>query len=231
MMWPDRPIALLQGWGYTPAVWSALAAELEREVICPAMSGCADDLAARIPDGALVVGWSLGGMQALDLARRHPEKCAGLVLIATTPRFVAAPDWDHGLGAELVLGFRDAFAASPQRTLRRFVALQSLNDENRARVAAELDEALADPATNFDGLAAGLRTLCSWDLRASLPADVQCTLIHGRADAVVPLSAATWLARQFPGSVLHLFEDTGHAPHVSHTEAVAAIIREADDNL
>jgi len=38
----------------------------------------------------LVLGWSLGGILAIELALRHPERVAGLILIATAARPVGA---------------------------------------------------------------------------------------------------------------------------------------------
>mgnify|MGYP002776999391 CR=1 FL=1 len=42
-------------------------------------------------DRALILGWSLGGIVALELAARFPEKVSGLILIATSAR----PWGDH----------------------------------------------------------------------------------------------------------------------------------------
>ncbi|MBE9011675.1 alpha/beta hydrolase [Pseudanabaenaceae cyanobacterium LEGE 13415] len=42
-------------------------------------------------DRALILGWSLGGIVALELAARFPEKVSGLILIATS----ACPWGDH----------------------------------------------------------------------------------------------------------------------------------------
>ena len=39
-------------------------------------------------DRCILVGWSMGGSSALRLATRFPEKIAGLVLIAATPRMM-----------------------------------------------------------------------------------------------------------------------------------------------
>lgn len=56
---------------------------------------CADDVAALLRElgiqRALVVGFSMGGPIALLLARRHPERVAGLVLASTAAVFSTSP--------------------------------------------------------------------------------------------------------------------------------------------
>lgn len=45
----------------------------------------ADTLKQGIPQGSVMVGHSLGGMVALELAARHPERVRALILIETVP--------------------------------------------------------------------------------------------------------------------------------------------------
>src|SRR5439155_22833894 len=57
-----------------------------------------------------LLGWSLGGQLALDLAAALPSRIERLALIATTPRFLAGPDCRCGAAPALL--------ARPQRQLR-----------------------------------------------------------------------------------------------------------------
>ena len=126
------PVVLLHGWGYRPSLWQSLIEALgNRAVLAPALNpphekleSWADELAPKLPEAGLFVGWSLGAMLALSLATRHPEKVSGLLLIGATPRFVADPTWPHGLEADIVSRFEADFSRSPERTLRRFLALE-----------------------------------------------------------------------------------------------------------
>jgi len=56
------------------------------------LADCADDVAALLDvegiDSAIAVGYSMGGPIAQLLWRRHPDKVSGLVLCATSDRFV-----------------------------------------------------------------------------------------------------------------------------------------------
>ena len=172
-----------------------------------------------------MVGWSLGGMLALHIARHYPQKVARLVLIDTTPRFVQADDWQPALSAATLADFRHNFDADPAATQRRFVALQSLGDAARKNASASLTAALTAADDKQPALATGLRLLAETDLRDLIPAITQpVRLLHGGADKLMPVAAAEWLADTLPNARLSVFGNAGHAPFVSRAQECAALI-------
>ncbi|NMF91302.1 alpha/beta fold hydrolase, partial [Aromatoleum petrolei] len=194
-----------------------------------------DALLPALPERAVLCGWSLGSLIALDLARRHPERVARLILIGATPCFVArssdAP-WPHGLDAATVATFNADFATDPAGTQKKFVALQSLGDARRRAVAGELAAALADTGPErVPGLSSALEVLANTDLRVFIPEIRQPTqLIHGAGDALMPLAAAEWLARQLPDARLATINDCGHAPFLSRPDECAALMADCLDD-
>lgn len=234
------PIVLLHGWGLSAAVWTPLRAHFSpaQAIHAPDLPGhgsaaaagetlesWADALVATLPDKAILVGWSLGGMLALHIARHYPQKVARLVLIDTTPRFVQADDWLPALPSETLADFRSNFDAAPAATQRRFVALQSLGDAARKNVSASLTAALTAAHDKQPALATGLRLLAETDLRDLIPAITQpVRLLHGGEDKLMPVAAAKWLADTLPNARLSVFGDAGHAPFVSRAQECAALI-------
>jgi len=227
-----RTIIMLHGWGFTPRIWDPLRAWLgDFRLLTPDLNNGVATLAARadavsgaIDPDAVLVGWSLGAMLAIELARRHPAKVRALCLIGTTQRFVANTEWPHGLDGGVVSAFRRDFAENPARTIRRFMALQTLGDARRLPLQRQLESALADPKSA--GLAEGLAILETADLRDTvLPETLSMLLIHGVHDALMPVDAARTLASSQASAQLHEIPDAGHCPLFTDPERLAGLIR------
>jgi pimeloyl-[acyl-carrier protein] methyl ester esterase len=175
-----------------------------------------------IPRGATVLGWSLGGMVALELARRHPQLVNALVLVATTPKFLADDGWEHGMRPAVLEGFARSLGGDYRGTVRNFLALQVLGDEHAGQALRGLRSQLEshgepDPRA----LEAGLGILRDADLRDDLPRITQPALvIAGDRDRVTPPSAGSALASALPSARFCLVERAGHAPFLSHAGEV-----------
>lgn len=238
---PLRPLVLLHGWGLSAAVWKPLLGHLQpqRAVYLPDLPGhgnaapagetlarWADALLPALPEDGVLVGWSLGAQLALELAQRHPQKVARLVLIGASPRFTMCEDWPHGLPGATLDEFRAQFNSAPEATQRRFVALQSLGDRARKQVAGTLTDSLTPAdSSHHAALANGLRLLAETDLRRQLSRIVQpARLLHGSEDKLMPVAAAEWLADQLPGGRLSVLGQSGHAPFLSRPADCAGLI-------
>lgn len=234
-------LALLHGWGMNARVFDALDARLSgdfevRALDLPGHDGraalpvntlhsWADDLAQQLPDNATLLGWSLGGQVAMRAALDHPHKIARLVLLASTPKFVATHDWQHGMAAADLQAFGAALLADPQATLLRFLSLQTRGMSGQKSLLQQLRQTLlAAPAVDGEALTAGLTILRDTDLRLDLARLAQPTLVlHGALDTLTPPAAGAWLATLPAAQHLELAR-AAHAPHLSHGEDVAAAI-------
>ena len=171
------------------------------------------------------VGWSLGGLVALEAARRAPDRVTRLTLMAATPRMVAGSDWPGIDPAELA-AFQRALQTDVQATHRRFLALQARGCPGGRTVLRALHAAAAaDGLPERPALEAGLAVLRDTDLRDALP-ELSCTvdLILGDRDALVPCAAGT--AMRARGVSVRVVPGAGHAPFVSHPGACVEALLE-----
>ncbi|HEU0245596.1 MAG TPA: alpha/beta fold hydrolase [Gaiellaceae bacterium] len=228
--WEERrdgtPLVLVQGLGYARWGWEPVADRLsEFRVILfdnrgiggsdtPPGPYTVADMAGDVVrvldeagvDRAHVVGTSLGGMIAQELALTAPGRVERLVLVCTTPGGPNAfpmPQVTTQLIAE-------APSLDPLVALRKFVenALAPGADEglverilaHRLRTAQPLDAWLAQAAAGaaFD----------AWDRLPTL----KCTtlVLHGTADLVVDPRNADLLVDRIPDARLELFPGCGH---------------------
>lgn len=172
--------------------------------------------------GALsVLGWSLGGAVALAWARRVPSRISRLVLVTTTPKFIAAGDWPHAVTDDTLARFADELRVAFKPTLLRFLTLQMQgSDEGRATLATLRHQLFSrgepDPGMLVDALAS-LRAI---DLRDDVAHIRQPSLVvTGARDTLAPPEAGAWLAEALPAGRLHSFKGAAHAPFLSHRDA------------
>jgi pimeloyl-[acyl-carrier protein] methyl ester esterase len=244
------PLVMLHGWGLNQRVFDAVALRLAGrfEVLRPDLPGhgrseapaallaagvdaLAAHLAVRLPQPAHVVGWSLGGMAALALAGSRPQHVATLTLIASTPRFLAAPDWPHGLAPAVLEDFALRLRDDPMQTVRDFLELQVRGSAQGQSTLRELQAAIAaQGSASATALAGGLELLRVTDLRDRLDRVTAPTLvIGGQYDRVTPPDAGRALAAALPAAAYREVARAGHAPFVSHADLVAQWIGEHAD--
>lgn len=249
MLWHERQgsgpdLVLVHGWGMHGGIWGDLPARLAQHFRVTtldlpghgrsrttgeslSLAAFTDSVAELCPAPAIWLGWSLGGLIALDAARRHPHKVAKLVLVGATPKFVQVPDWPHAMTAETFASFAGSLAQDYRTTLLRFLSLQvGGNDATRALLKPLRAEMFAHGEPQPEALAAGLAILEQTDLRAGL-ADVRVPtlVVHGSHDRLAPPAAGEYLAAQLPRARLLRMEGAGHAPFLSHPTQFADAVR------
>lgn len=212
-----KDLLLIPGWGFDARVWQPLAVLLKQDF---RIHYAIEDA----PADAIVCGWSLGALSALQLALAQPARVKRLVLLGATPLFVQAPDWREAQSPAVLEAFAAAVAAAPQTALRRFVALLNQGDKQAHRLTRELT-AMLDPVPPSAALAAGLASLRDTDLRAQIGNIRQpVLLLHGENDPLMPLAAATWLAQHMPDARLEVFPGTAHAPLLADPQRCASLL-------
>ncbi|SUB14653.1 Pimelyl-[acyl-carrier protein] methyl ester esterase [Pantoea agglomerans] len=167
-----RDLVLLHGWGLNAEVWQSIIPRLSAHyrlhlVDLPGygrsqhfgaltLEQMAAQLLPALPPQAIVVGWSLGGLVATQLALSAPEKLAALITVASSPCFTATESWP-GIKPETLQNFQQMLSNDFQRTVERFLALQTLGTETARADARQLKEVVLSQA-DAGGGGAGWRT-------------------------------------------------------------------------
>lgn len=177
------------------------------------------DCARRIADAApraVWVGWSLGGLVALHAALGSPAQVRGLVVIASSPRFVSGADWPHGVPVDVFAAFAADLGERYKDAIERFLALETLGSTNAQAELRDLKKQVFERGKpDIAALRDGLHALETTDLRADLAQLGMPSLwIAGRRDRLVAPAAMQWAAHHAPlGRLVEL--DGGHAPFLS----------------
>ena len=183
-------------------------------------------------DQYVLLGFSRGGPQAALIAQARRTQVQAIVLISavapvsrgrraanmqafTTPRD-SYKGWDS-YNAHGILADPDAF-------VRVFFSRMFPEPHSSKQIEDSVGWALeTSPQVLVDSLLGGLAE--EVDLHAAYAA-IRCPVlqIHGAADAIVPLLEGREVA-ELTGSELHVFEGSGHGPHMRYPIRANIIIR------
>ena len=197
---------------------------------CDALD-CAARLAAELPR-AVWIGWSLGGVVALQAALTQTPKVRGIVEIAASPRFTLAADWPHAVADSVFAEFGAGLSNDYRGTIERFLALEALGSAHAQSELRELRAHVFERGEpSLDALQDGLRVLGRSDLRAAVARlAVPSLWLAGRRDRLVPAAAMRWAAQHALHGAYREFP-SGHAPFIAHAAAVADAILEFETHL
>lgn len=213
---------VLNGWAANGHAWDLCAFRRDRVFsYVEQLDGVPERVVEEERDRVLLVGWSMGGSSALRLACRCPEKVAGLVLLAATPRMMEDP----------ATGWRGM-------TPRRLEALRYGLRLTRGEGLFGAPDGVLSPyeADDEENLERGLKYLLETDVRAELervylPPRGTCrapavAVIQSEHDGIVRPSNAAYLAHVFPSASVSMIPGSDHAVPLSSPALVDRAVAE-----
>jgi poly(3-hydroxyoctanoate) depolymerase len=223
-----EPLLLINGLGANLEMWQPLVRELAgaRELIAFDLPGTGRSARPRWPlrmsrlarlvtdlldelghEQLDVLGYSLGGIVAQELAHRAPERIRRLVLCATTPGLPSVPP-DPIVTALMLTPARYWNRQLAELILPIIAGGRTARDPRALR--AGLEERLVQPASAL-GYLYQLYALSGWSSHPWIRTVRHPALVvHGDRDPVVPLVNGRYLADALPHGRLHVVSGAGH---------------------
>lgn len=231
-----QPLVMLHGWGMHSGVWQHLVKRLSSQymlylVDLPGMGSSrpvepyhlhalADEVAQVIPGVSDILGWSLGGLVAQRIALNQPDRIRRLILVGSTPCFVATQDWPHGISPVHFHNFAESVNRDYKATMLQFLTLQCMKANDARATLRQLRASFElKPTPTQTTLNRSLGILLDTDLREEVTMLRKPTLlIHGDRDTLAPVTAAHWMSQQLPVAFLRVMAGAAHAPFLSHAD-------------
>jgi pimeloyl-ACP methyl ester carboxylesterase len=173
-----------------------------------------------------LVGLSLGGWLAAEIAWRHPERARSLTLVNAVGLYVPGHPMKELFGRKFDELAEDTFADQSSPPAAAMHALAAVGPRDMAAVPFDLLRPY------FEAMAAAAKL--GWNpyfhnpkLERRLPRVTAPTLvIVGRRDGLVPNAVGEEYARLIPGARLEYIEDGSHMLTLEHSEVVVRLMRE-----
>jgi len=242
------PLILLHGWGLHGGVWQSILPELEKHFHCytvdmlghgQSQSGeetfdlygmchALHQLVTEIDSKEIVLlGWSLGGLVAMDYVCHFPSAIKKLVLVCSNASFCKQQDWPNAMDESVLDGFAQQLDQDYKKTVDKFMALQMFGADDYKNSLKRLKHSVSSRSEpSIKALRNGLHVLKTTDLRAKLGNMRQPVLmITGEHDRLMPYIAAEDMQRLFKNAQSHMIKGAGHAPFISHADLFIKIIK------
>lgn len=205
-------------WGELPGLFASEFSIFQPEVnYSEGLDLLCEKLETTIPENSVLLGWSLGGMLAVHLAAKYPQKIQSLITLATNAQFVADDDWPAGLSHNLFDGFQRLVNNSPKKSLPYFNKLVVKNDSNsqkQLKFLAYCNEAYGEVELSKEHLSSGLDLLQSINNQDKYR-EIGCPTLHvfGESDELVPAIAAESIQQLNSQHKVVSIENAGHCLH------------------
>jgi len=249
-------LVLLHGWGLNSAIWQSLIDKLPNsftdvfnvvaidlpgfgtkvdETVSPySLANICKVLSEEIPQPAIYLGWSLGGLVATEMALNYPNKVLGLITVASTPCFIEeesgktennAVIWP-GIKSKVLESFHQQLQLDTKKTINNFLKIQTMGTQNIRQDIKQISALVFQhEMANKTTLAQSLMLLENSDYRANLKDINQPFLrLYGDMDSLLPKAVIDKINILVPTSDFYIFKQASHAPFISHSDDFKEIL-------
>ncbi len=216
-------LVLLHGWGFNSELFNNLIIKHQDQYritkidlpghgrsddVDGGLNEWCDAIIKILPKNPILLGWSLGGLLAINIASKI--KTSKLILVASTPSFVQSDNWNYGIDKNNFEQFSNTLQLNLSKGLRRFVSLQTQDKSQLKSLNKYIDQY---PATT-KSLNQGLEILLLSDLtQLLLNLSTPIKAILGEKDTLVPNRISQWYTQE---NITVQQLNTGHIPFLDN---------------
>jgi pimeloyl-[acyl-carrier protein] methyl ester esterase len=214
-------LVLIHGFGFGSYIFNELESKFHNyniitidlpghggnEFVSDDLDDWVNNIKDKIPENAIILGWSLGGLLAIKLTQIVQVK--KIILVASSPKFVSDNTWQYGIPINNFNSFQESLNLDLTKGLTRFISLQGLEKTQIKQLKPQIEQNLP----SILGLNNALKILQNTDLRKELLQIKDKTqVILGNKDTIVPFEIYNWY--QDNGFNIKVY-NTGHIPFLA----------------
>ena len=232
-------IVILNGWAMPACVLNEICERLEALTLCTCIRVIDIDrsltakqwvqyLDESIIENTLLIGWSLGGMLAVEYAHEYPEKLRGLCTLQMNPKFIAATDWSCAMSMDTFSEFKQLAAYDAKTMVKRFGFLVTAKGDDALSDFKQLKRTfVAGTLPSTEVLQRGLELLETVDVRNKLSELALPQLhIYGEQDQLVPNEVKKQMELLSGQTNVTLLAGMSHLPCYGSAQSVVDLIHE-----
>lgn len=227
----------INGWATNQTIWSQLDLKQNSNFYDISLHKSFSDLENQLyflykkaSHPITLIGWSLGGMLALELAHQHPSKIKKLILISSTAKFVQDETYPYGLSEIILKNLSRKIHRNSIATQKEFYKLMFSSEEQSFQQKFLQEQSLKTLVDNVDNLQTNLHYLFQKDLRGILKEIKTPTqIIHGTSDEICPISAGKYLYEHLLNAKLNSLPACGHIPFFTQKKTCEKIFFSQDE--
>lgn len=239
-------VVLLHGWGMHGGLWGRFneilsrscqthvidlpgfghSKKIENNFTLDTLSEAVEEYINNIKPPVVLIGWSLGGLIALNILKRKNIVLEKIVFFSTTPSFTKKPGWDCAMEQSVFNNFSNDLKDDYKKTLKRFLSLQTRGSNLAREELRDLNNKLNERGEpNIKALENGLKVLNEADLRNKDKSEIPAMVILGDKDTLVPVEVMSEFEIMFSKLETLILEKNGHVPFISNPKLCAEKIK------
>ena len=185
------------------------------------MEEIASQILSWAPSKFALAGMGMGGMVALEILRRAPERVTRIALISTSPQ-AETPETAALREPQIIAARAGRWADALQHEIHSTWMSPNVNKAAFVRLLTEMGNTLGPEVYVKQARALQRRKDLQTELRKiTQPALVVC----GRHDGHYPVKRHEFMAELIPYATLEVIEDAGYLPTIEAPDAVTDALR------